>query len=202
MKLFWIQFCKDFKNNFSGFNAYFILAIYCLFSFVSSIYLANYFVRENDVIVSYFILQPNILALVIPAITMRSWGDEIKSGTIELLTTQPISYTKLVLAKFFASYCFFILLVSVSIPFTLISAYLSIIDVNLTIYNYIGLLLCGALFTAVGCLISILNKNNINVLVTVIISLFLLCFFTSKYREGDSIVGQRRSSDTSVVVFL
>ena len=120
MKLFWIQYYKDFKNNFSGFNAYFIMAIYCLFSFVSSIYLANYFVRENDVVVSFFILQPNILALIIPAITMRSWGEEIKSGTIELLTTQPISYINLVLSKFFASYSFFVLLVFVSIPFVLI----------------------------------------------------------------------------------
>lgn len=177
MKLFWIQYYKDFKNNFSGFNAYFIMAIYCLFSFVSSIYLANYFVRENDVVVSYFILQPNILALIIPAITMRSWGEEIKSGTIELLTTQPISYINLVLSKFFASYSFFVLLVFVSIPFMLISNYLSIIDINLTIFNYIGLLLCGALFTAIGCLVSILNKNNILSYSLAMLILFFIIYF-------------------------
>lgn len=178
MRQFWIQYCKDFRANFHGLNAFFILAIYCLFSFVSSLYFAGYLLRENDVVVSYFLLQPTILALIVPAITIRSWGDEIKSGAIELLITQPISYTKLVLSKFFASFSFFVLLVLTSVPFVIISSYFSIIDVGLTICNYEGLLLCGALFTAVGCFISILNKNNILCYCVALLLLFLIINFS------------------------
>lgn len=177
MKQFWIQYCKDFKNNFSGLNAYFIFAIYCLFSFVASIYFANYYIRENDVVLSYFIFQPSILALIIPAITMRSWGDELRNGTIELIITQPISYTKLVLSKFFSSYSFAVLLVLSSVPFMFISSYFSVIDTQLTICNYVGLLLCSALFTAIGCLISILNKNNIlSYSITILVLFFIVNF--------------------------
>lgn len=71
-------------------------------------YLGDYFLRESEIMNAYFIMQPVILTLVIPATTMRTWADEAKSGTLELLLTQPIGYFKLVLAKFFAAYAFFL----------------------------------------------------------------------------------------------
>ena len=107
MRLFLVQFIKDFRSNFVNFNAYIILGAYYLLSLFSAIYLGDYFLREADIMNSYFIMQPVILIFIIPAITMRSWAEEIKTGTIEILLTQPISYSTVVWAKFFASFSFF-----------------------------------------------------------------------------------------------
>ncbi|MBQ2885456.1 MAG: Gldg family protein [Alphaproteobacteria bacterium] len=175
MRQFFIQYLKEFKSNFANYNAYFIISAYYLISYFATIYLGNYFLRDTDATLSFFSLQPIILILIIPAITMRSWGDELKTGTIELLTTQPISYLKLVLAKFFGAFSFFLILVLLSIPFLIISFKLSIVDVGLIISNYVGLVLCGAFFTALGCLVSAFNKNNI---LCYIIAIFVLLIVT------------------------
>lgn len=174
MRQFLTQYLKDFKANFVSLNAYIILGGYCLLSFFSAIYFGDYFLRESEILNSYFVMQPIILMLVIPAITMRSWADEIKSGTLELLLTQPISYTKLVLAKFTASYTFFLLMVLFTIPFYLISDQFSVLDYGATGLGYVGLLLCGALFTIIGCLVSIFNRNIILSYISTIFVIFII----------------------------
>ncbi len=175
MRLFLIQFIKDFRANFIGLNAYVILGVYCILSLFSAIYLGDYFLRESDIMNSFFVTQPIILLFTIPAITMRSWAEEIKTGTIEILLTQPISYLTIVLAKFFASFCFFILLVFSSIFLFFFSNSLSILDIGVAVSGYTGLIFCGALFTAVGCSISAFSKNNI---LSYIATIFVLFFIT------------------------
>ena len=128
MRQFFIQFRKEFTSYFNGLTAYSVIAAYYVLSFFSALYLGDYFLRESDVMNAYFIMQPFILILIIPAITMRSWSDEIKSGTIELLLTQPITYFILVLAKYCAAFAFFLFLISLSLPFLLISNYFSVLD--------------------------------------------------------------------------
>lgn len=174
MKQFWVQYLKDFKANFNNLNAYIIIGGYCLLSFLSAIYLGDYFLRESDVFNSYFVMQPAILMLIIPAITMKTWADEIKSGTIELLLTQPISYTKLVLAKFFAAFSFFCMLVLFSVPFCLVTGQLTVLDVGTVCFGYVGVLLCGALFTASGCLVSAFNRNSIISYISTILVIFVI----------------------------
>ena len=174
MKLFFTQFIKDFRANFSNFNAYIILGIYYILSIFSAIYLGDYFLRETEIMNSFFAMQPVILTFVIPAITMRSWAEEVKSGTIELLLTQPISYITLVMAKFCAALCFFVLLLSSSLLLFFISNKLSVLDIGIVISGYIGVFLCGTLFIAIGCAISIFNKNNILSYVTTIFVLFTI----------------------------
>ena len=174
MRQFLIQYLKDFKANFNNLNAYIIIGGYCLLSFLAAIYLGDYFLRESDVFNSYFIMQPAILMLIIPAVTMKTWADEIKSGTIELLLTQPISYTKLVLAKFFAAYSFFCIMILFSLPFCLITNKLTVLDIGAVCSGYAGVLLCGALFTASGCLVSAFNRNNILSYISTIFVIFII----------------------------
>ncbi len=174
MKLFFTQYLKDFYANFSNFNAYIILVIYYTLSVFSAIYLGDYFLRDTEIMNSFFAMQPVILTFVIPAITMRSWAEEIKTGTMELLLTQPISYFKLVTSKFCASLSFFVLLLSSSLLLFFISNSLSVLDIGTVLSGYLGVFLCGTLFTAIGCAISIFNKNNILSYVTTIFVLFAI----------------------------
>ena len=183
MKQFLGQFSKEFQTLFCSVSAYVVIAAYYIFSMFSTFYIGDYFLRESEIMNAFFASQPIMLTLIIPAITMRLWAEETKSGTLELLLTQPISFTKLVLSKFCAAFLFFLLLLLSSLCLFFISSYLSVLDYGLTYSAYLGVLLCGAFFTAIGALISALCKNNILSYIYTIFILFVLSQFefTSLY---------------------
>lgn len=125
----------------------------------------------------FFQLSPVVLIILIPAITMRSFSEEKRTGTIELLFTKPISDTSIVLSKFLAG----VVLVFLTLLPTLIY-YVSIhymgdpvgsIDDGATITSYIGLLLMGCCFVSLGIFVSALTNSQI---VAFILALFL-CWF-------------------------
>ena len=177
MKQFLVQFSKEFQTLFCSVGAYVVIAAYYIFSMFSTFYIGDYFLRESEIMNAFFASQPIMLTLIIPAITMRLWAEETKSGTLELLLTQPISFTKLVFSKFCAAFLFFLLLLFSSLCLFFISSYLSVLDYGLTYSAYLGVLLCGAFFTAIGALISALCKNNILSYIYTIFILFVLSQF-------------------------
>ena len=126
---------------------------------------------------SFFLLAPWILIFLIPAVTMRSFSDEKKQGTLELLLTKPISHTKIVLGKYFGA---FILILIALLP-TLLYVYtvfqlgnpIGNIDFGSTIGSYIGLLFLAATYTAIGLFTSTLSKNQI---VAFILGVFITFF--------------------------
>ncbi len=125
-----------------------------------------------------FILGPFIFLFLIPAITMRSFADEKRSGTLELLMTQPLTDLQVILAKFFAG----IVLVIFSLIPTLIYVYtvyrLGLPQGNLDLGSiwgsYIGLIMLGGAFVSIGIFSSSLSDNQI---VSFIIAIFLSFFF-------------------------
>jgi ABC-2 type transport system permease protein len=125
-----------------------------------------------------FMLAPFVFLFLIPAITMRSFADENKSGTIELLVTKPISDLQIILAKYFAG----LILVLFSLLPTLIY-FVSVYRLGLPVGNmdtggawgsYIGLLFLGAGFVAIGLFCSSVTNNQI---VSFILAVFLCGFF-------------------------
>jgi ABC-2 type transport system permease protein len=126
---------------------------------------------------AFFLLAPWILIFLIPAVTMRSFSDEKKQGTLELLLTKPISSLQIVLGKYFGA---FILVVIALVPtllyvFTISSleSQEGSLDVGSLIGSYIGLLFLVASYTAIGVFASSLSDNQI---VAFIIAVFI-CFF-------------------------
>jgi ABC-2 type transport system permease protein len=124
-----------------------------------------------------FILAPFVFLFLIPAITMRSFAEEKKTGTLELLMTQPLSDMQVIIAKLLAG----ITLVVFSLLPTLIYFY-SVYRLGLPVGNldsgaiwgsYIGLLFLGSAFVAIGIFASSISDNQI---VSFIVSVFL-CFF-------------------------
>jgi ABC-2 type transport system permease protein len=125
-----------------------------------------------------FMLAPFVFLFLIPAITMRSFADERKSGTLELLMTQPLTDLQVILAKYFAG----VVLVIFSLLPTLIYAF-SVYRLGLPPGNidmggmwgsYIGLLFLGSSFVAIGIFASSISDNQI---VSFIIAVFLSAFF-------------------------
>lgn len=126
---------------------------------------------------SFFTLAPWVFIFLIPAVTMRSFSDEKKQGTLELLLTKPISHLDIVLGKYLGA---FILIVLALIP-TLLYVFsvsqlgnpIGNIDAGSTFGSYIGLLFLAASYTAIGIYASTISDNQI---VAFIIAV-ALCFF-------------------------
>ena len=125
----------------------------------------------------FFTLSPWILIFLIPSVTMRSFSDEKKQGTLELLLTKPLSIWQIVNGKFLGA---MLLIVMAIIP-TFIYAYVisslgmpeGNIDMGSTIGSYFGLLFLIAAYSAIGIFTSTLSDNQI---VAFIVAVFL-CFF-------------------------
>lgn len=114
---------------------------------------------------SFFQLTPLILMFLVPAITMRSFSEEYKTGTISLLFTMPISSRELVLAKLFSAWT----LITIAILPTLVYYFLirnlanpvGNIDTASVVGSYFGLILLAGVFVGIGNLISALTNNQI-----------------------------------------
>jgi ABC-2 type transport system permease protein len=124
-----------------------------------------------------FELAPMIYLLLIPAITMRSFADEYKSGTMELLSTKPLTWWQIVMGKFWAS----LLIVGISLLPTLVY-YIAVQQLSATpvrldtggiIGSYIGLFLLGAVFTAIGCWASSLSNNAVVAFLVAVFTCFI-----------------------------
>jgi len=179
-------FLKEINHFFSSLIGYISLGVYLI---ISGLFL---WVFPDTNILDYgfasldtlFFMSPWFFMFLIPAITMRSFADEFKSGTIELLATKPLSDMQIILGKFFAA----VVLVLFALLPTLIYYY-SIyqlgstpgnIDTGATWGSYIGLLFLGASFVAIGIFASSLTDNQI---VAFIIGVFLsfFCFLGFEY---------------------
>lgn len=136
----------------------------------------------------FFTLSPWILIFLIPAVTMRSFSDEKKQGTIELLLTKPLSGWQIVNGKFLGA----LLLIIIALFPTLIYVYVvssygsppGNLDIGSTMGSYFGLLFLVAAYTAIGLFTSTLSENQI---VAFIVSVFL-CFVFYFGFEGVSVL--------------
>jgi ABC-2 type transport system permease protein len=144
----------------------------------------------------FFTISPWILIFLIPAVTMRSFSDEKKQGTIELLMTKPISVWEIVSGKFFGA---FLLIVLAIIP-TFIYVYVIYglgmpegnIDMGSTMGSYFGLLFLIAGYTAVGIFTSTLSENQIVAFIVSVFLCFLLYFgfqgVASQFKEFEDVI--------------
>ena len=129
-------------------------------------------------LIPYFNLAPLILLILIPAITMRSFAEERKSGTIELLYTRPLSDFTILMAKYLAGVTLVIISLIPTLTFYVSMHYLGdpvgILDDGAAITSFIGLILLGASFVSIGIFSSSITSNQI---VAFIVALFL-CWFS------------------------
>jgi ABC-2 type transport system permease protein len=139
---------------------YFIGFFFLVFTAVWLYYLQTFFVRDQATLRPYFIAFPLAFILVIPGFTMKSWAEERKTGSIELLLTMPFSEWDLVLGKFFASLGLLASLLVLSLPVPLSIMPLGHFDGGVIVCEYLGALLFGASATALGLLLSALSKNQ------------------------------------------
>ncbi|MDR1178385.1 MAG: ABC transporter permease subunit [Spirochaetaceae bacterium] len=139
---------------------YGIGVFFLVFTSVWFFYVQRFFVMGSASLRPYFSGFPLAFILVIPVITMKSWAEERKTGSVELLLTMPFSEWDLVLGKFLASLgvlCFFLVL-TVPVPLSLFP--LGRFQAGVIASEYIGALLLGSSALSLGLLLSSLSKNQ------------------------------------------
>ena len=151
------------KELFSYLNApafYGAALFFLLFCSIWLFYFQRFFTMNTASLRTYFGVFPLVFILIIPVLTMRSWAEERKTGSIELLLTLPFSEWDLVLGKFCATFSLLamMLLLTIPLPFTL--SPLGQFDAGVIVCEYIGALLMGASAVALGLLLSALSKNQ------------------------------------------
>ncbi|NNE32762.1 MAG: gliding motility-associated ABC transporter permease subunit GldF [Winogradskyella sp.] len=128
----------------------------------------------------FFLLAPWILIFLVPAITMRSFSDEKKQGTLELLVTKPISNMQIVLGKFLGALSLILMALIPTLLYVFTVYQLGNptgnIDAGSTIGSYFGLLFLVAAYTAIGVFASTLSDNQIVAFITSVFTCFFFYF--------------------------
>jgi ABC-type transport system involved in multi-copper enzyme maturation permease subunit len=154
-----VVFRRETGAYFDSSIAYVYAAVFLLLS--SSIFMNSFFLESVLDMGEYFRMLPFLLALFIPAITMRSWAEERSHGTLELVMTLPFRTFEVVLGKYLASLAFYLAVLAGSLPLVLMLLWLGEPDLGLIAASYAGAVLLGAFFLALGIFISGLTREQI-----------------------------------------
>ncbi len=172
-------FKRELYGYFSTPVAYVFIVIFLFLTGVFTFYVGAFYERNQADLEPFFRFHPWLYLLLIPAIAMRLWSEERKSGTIELLMTLPVTMLDAVLGKFLAAWCFTGLALALTFPLWITVNYLGNPDNTVILASYIGSLLMAGGFLAIGSCISALSKSQVIsfVISVVICFLFILAGF-------------------------
>lgn len=156
-----IIFRRELAAYFATPLAYVFIVIFLGLTGVFTFYLGNFFERNQADLQAFFTFHPFLYLFLVPAIAMRIWSEERKSGTIELLLTLPITMGQAVWGKFLAAWCFIAIALAGTFPIWLTVNYLGDPDNGVIVAAYLGSLLMAGGYLAVGVCISALTKSQV-----------------------------------------
>jgi ABC-2 type transport system permease protein len=175
MSRVWVIAKRELSGYFTTPIAYVFIVIFLFLNGVFTFYLGSFFERGQADLVTFFGFHPWLYLALIPALTMRLWAEERKTGTIELLLTLPVSMFEAVLGKFIATWIFAAIALSLTFPMWLTVNYLGNPDNGIILASYLGSLLMAGAYIAIGSCISALSKNQvIAFVITVVVCLIFL----------------------------
>ena len=156
-----VIFRRELQSYFATPLAYVFIIIFLVMAGALAFFLGNFFDRGQSDLQPFFTFHPWLYLVLIPALAMRLWAEERKSGTIELFLTLPISMTAAVLGKFLASWVFAGIALALTFPFWITVNYLGNPDNGVIVASYIGSFLMAGAFLAIGAALSALTKNQV-----------------------------------------
>ena len=165
-------FKKEFRSYFVSPIAYIVIAIFLLVT--GWFFFATFFLVGQANLRNFFSLLPIIFSFVIPAITMRLVSEELNVGSYELLLTLPVTLTDVVTGKFLAAVAFIIAMLVPTVTYPVTVAALGQLDWGPVVGGYLGAVLLGAAFSAIGLLASALTRNQIIAFIVAMAVCFIL----------------------------
>ena len=164
---------REFTSYFVTPVAYVFIVIFLFMTGVFSFYLGAFYESNQADLEPFFRFHPWLYLFLIPAISMRLWSDERKSGTIELLMTLPVSITNTVVAKYLAAWSFTAIALFLTFPMWITVNYLGNPDNTVILASYIGSLIMAGGFLAIGSCISALTKSQVIAFVISVVICFM-----------------------------
>ena len=163
---------RELKAYFATPVAYVFIVIFLLMTGIFTFHIGGFYERGQADLEPFFRFHPWLYMLLIPAISMRLWSEERKTGTLELLMTLPVSLVEAVIGKFLAAWCFTTIALALTFPVWITVNYLGDPDNTVIAAGYLGSLLLAGGCLAIGSCISALTKNQV---IAFVIS-FVICF--------------------------
>ncbi len=170
---------REFASYFATPIAYVFIFIFLVLSGVFTFYLGNFYERQQADLTPFFSFHPWLYLFLVPAVSMRLWSEERKSGTIELLMTLPLTKHEAIVGKFLAAWFFTGIALLLTFPLWITVNYLGEPDNGVILASYLGSWLMAGGFLAIGSCASALSKSQVIafILCGVVCLLFILAGF-------------------------
>ena len=163
---------RELISYFSTPLAYVFIVIFLVLTSAFTFYLGNFYERGQADLSAFFSFHPWLYLFLVPAISMRLWAEERKSGSIELLMTLPIEPREAVLGKFLAAWAFIALALILTFPIWITVNFLGDPDNGVIFAAYLGSLFMAGGFLAVGAFISATTKNQVIAFILSVVACF------------------------------
>ncbi|HTV46191.1 MAG TPA: ABC transporter permease subunit [Stellaceae bacterium] len=154
-------FRRELASYFATPLAYVFIVIFLVMAGVLAFFVGDFFERGQADLQPFFAFHPWLYLVLIPALSMRLWAEERKSGTIELFLTLPIRMTEAVVGKFLAAWCFAGIALCLTFPFWVTVNLLGNPDNGVILASYIGSWLMAGALLAIGACVSAVTKNQV-----------------------------------------
>ena len=168
-------FRRELRSYFNSPVAYVVMVVFLVI--IGWFFSSNMFLMNVASMRIVFEIVPLIFLFFVPAITMRLLAEEKKSGTLELLTTKPVRDVEIVLGKFFAAWTLLAAALAPTLLYFITLLSLGQIDIGPVVSGYLGLLLMGAVYIAIGIFASSITENQIVAFIVsflIVLALFLM----------------------------
>lgn len=172
MKHVWSLFRRELGGYFATPLASVFIVIFLLLSGVFTFQLGDFYERGQADLRPFFSFLPWLYLFLIPAVSMRLWAEERKTGSIELLLTLPVSMAQAVAGKFLAAWCFTSIALALTFPLWITVNYLGDPDNGVILASYLGSVLMAGGFLAIGACLSAVTKNQVIAFVLSIVACF------------------------------
>jgi ABC-2 type transport system permease protein len=172
-------FKRELGSYFATPVAYVFIVIFLLLSGAFTFYVGNFYERGQADLFPFFNFHPWLYLFLVPAVAMRLWSEERKSGTIELLLTLPLTMWQAVVGKFLAAWLFIGIALALTFPIWITVNYLGAPDNGVIFACYLGSFLMAGAFLAIGSCLSACTRNQVVafILTVVVCFVFLLAGF-------------------------
>jgi ABC-2 type transport system permease protein len=163
---------RELASYFATPLAYVFILIFLVLASLFTFYVGGFYERGQADMEPFFGFQPWLYLFLVPALSMRLWAEERKSGSIELLMTQPVRLWDAVLGKFLAAWVFTAIALALTFPLWLTVNYLGKPDNGAILAAYLGSALLAGGFLAVGSCMSALTRNQVIAFILAVVACF------------------------------
>jgi ABC-2 type transport system permease protein len=171
----WTIVKRELVGYFDSPVAYVFIVIYLLLAGFFTFTFGAFFDRGEASLTAFFMWMPWLLLFLVPALGMRLWSEERRSGTIELLLTFPVTPWQAILGKFLASWIFIAIAMALTFPVWITVNWLGDPDNGVILAGYIGSWFLAGAYLAVSCLTSAITRNQVvSFILSVVICLGLV----------------------------